>query len=72
MQQQFINLLWKAPSHTLSKKEICDALWPGKEDDNDTLYTLVRRLKPVIEQHTDLKIAADRCGRYILKIKDID
>jgi DNA-binding response OmpR family regulator len=72
MQQQFMNLLWEAPSHTLSKKEICDALWPGKEDANDTLYTLVRRLKPVIEQHTDLKITADRCGRYILKIKDID
>ena len=72
MQQQFMNLLWEAPSHTLSKKEICDALWPGKEDANDTLYTLVRRLKPVIEQHTDLKTTADRCGRYILKIKDID
>lgn len=72
LQLQLMTLLWKAPSHTLSKKEICEALWPGKEDANDTLYTLVRRLKPIIEQHTNLKITADRCGRYILKIKDID
>lgn len=71
MQQQFMSLLWEAPSHALSKKEICDALWPGKEDANDTLYTLVRRLKPIVEQHTNLKVTADRCGRYTLTIKDL-
>lgn len=37
------------------------------------LYTpFVQKLKPVTEQYTDLKTAADRYGRYILKIKDID
>ena len=37
------------------------------------LYTpIVRKLKPVTVQYAALKIAADRCGRYILKIKDID
>ena len=69
MQQQLMELLWQSPSHQLSKTEICDALWPKKEDANDTLYTLIRRLKPIIEQHSDLKIEVDRGKAYKLIIK---
>ena len=69
MQQQLMEMLWQSPSHQLSKAEICDALWPKKPDANETLYTLIRRLKPIIEQHSDLKIEVDRGKSYGLIIR---
>ena len=69
MQQQLMELFFHSPNHTLSKAEICDALWPKKEDASETLYTLIRRLKPIIEQHSDLKIEVDRGKSYGLTIK---
>jgi DNA-binding response OmpR family regulator len=69
MQQQLMEMFFRSPNHTLSKTEICDALWPKRDDASETLYTLIRRLKPIIEAHSDLKIEAD-CGKtYELKIK---
>ena len=69
MQSQLMELFFHSPSYSLTKTEICDALWPKKPDANDTLYTLIRRLKHVIEQHSDLKIESDRSKAYYLKIK---
>ena len=69
MQQQLMEMLWLSPSHQLSKAEICDALWPKKPDASETLYTLIRRLKPIIEEHSDLKIESDRGKSYSLKIR---
>lgn len=69
MQQQLMELFFHSPNHTLSKAEICDALWPKKEDASETLYTLIRRLKPIIEQHSDLKIEVDRGKSYGLTIR---
>ena len=69
MQQQLMEMLWQSPSHQLSKTEICNALWPKKEDANETLYTLIRRLKPIIEKHSDLKIESDRGKSYGLTIR---
>ena len=69
MQQQLMEMLWQSPTHQLSKAEICNALWPKKPDANETLYTLIRRLKPIIEEHSDLKIESDRGKSYGLKIK---
>ena len=69
MQQQLMEMFFRSDSHQLTKTEICDALWPKKPDANDTLYTLIRRLKPVIEQHSDLKIASDRGRAYELTFK---
>ena len=69
MQQQLMEILWQSPSHHLSKAEICDALWPKKPDASETLYTLIRRLKSVIEQHSDLKIESDRGRAYELTIR---
>ncbi len=69
MQHQLMEMFFHSPSHCLSKAEICDALWPKKPDANDTLYTLIRRLKPVIEQHSNLKIESDRSKAYRLTIK---
>ena len=69
MQHQLMEMFFQSPSHSLTKTEICNALWPKKPDANETLYTLIRRLKPVIEQHSDLKIESDRSKAYHLKIK---
>ena len=69
MQQQLMEMFFRSESHLLTKTEICDALWPKKEDASETLYTLIRRLKPIIEQHSDLKIEADRGKAYELKIR---
>ena len=69
MQQQLMEMLWQSPKHQLSKAEICDALWPKKPDASETLYTLIRRLKPIIEEHSDLKIESDRGKSYGLTIR---
>ena len=69
MQHQLMEMFFLSPSHTLTKTEICDALWPKKPDASETLYTLIRRLKPVVEQHSDLKIESDRSKSYCLKTK---
>ena len=69
MQQQLMEMLWQSPSHQLSKAEICDTLWPKKPDASETLYTLIRRLKPIIEEHSDLKIEVDRGKSYGLTIR---
>jgi hypothetical protein len=71
MQHQLMTMFFQSPSHSLSKAEICEALWPKKLDASDTLYTLIRRLKPVIEQHSDLKIESDRSKSYRLEIRQI-
>ncbi len=69
MQHQLMEMFFLSPSHSLTKTEICNALWPKKPDASETLYTLIRRLKPVIEQHSDLKIESDRSKAYRLKVK---
>ena len=69
MQHQLMEMFFQSPSHSLSKTEICEALWPKKPDASDTLYTLIRRLKPVIEQHSNLRIESDRSKAYRLTIK---
>jgi hypothetical protein len=69
MQYRLMEMFFQSPSHTLSKTEICNALWPKKPDASETLYTLIRRLKPVVEQHSNLKIESDRSKAYRLTIK---
>ena len=68
MQRQLMEMFFRADNHVLTKAEICDALWPKKDDASDTLYTLIRRLKPVVEQHSCLKIESDRGRAYELKV----
>ncbi len=70
MQHQLMEMFFHSPSHTLSKTEICNTLWPKKPDASETLYTLIRRLKPVVERHSDLRIESDRSKAYRLKMKE--
>ena len=69
MQHSLLEMFITTDSHTLSKQEICDQLWPKKPDASDTLYTLIKRIKPIIETHSTLKIESDRGKSYSLKIK---
>ena len=69
MQQQLMEMFFRSEAHQLTKTEICDAIWPKKLDASETLYTLIRRLKPVVEQHSNLKIESDRGRAYELTIK---
>ena len=69
MHQQLMEMFFRSSSHSLTKTEICDALWPKKPDASETLYTLIRRLKPIIEAHSDLRIEVDRGKAYELRIK---
>ena len=70
MQHKLMEMFFHSPSHSLTKTEICDALWPKKPDANETLYTLIRRLKIVVEHHSDLKIESDRSKAYRLTVKE--
>jgi len=67
MQQQLMEMFFSAPTHELTKQEICAALWPKKDNPNETLYTLIRRLKPVVEAH-GVRIEADRGRSYKMKV----
>ncbi len=69
MQEQLLRLFFDAPCHSLSKQEICDCLWPRKPDASDTLYTLVKRMKPILEAQGGLQISSDRGKGYILESK---
>ena len=69
MQHTLLEMIFQSDSHTLSKQEICQRLWPKKPDASDTLYTLIRRIKPVIEANSNLKIECDRNKSYSLKDK---
>lgn len=69
MQHTLLEMFMNSESHSLSKQDICDRLWPKKPDASDTLYTLIKRVKPIIEANSDLKIESDRGKSYSLEIK---
>ena len=69
MQHTLLEMFLKSDNHTLTKQEICNRLWPKKPDANDTLYTLIRRIKPIIEANSNLKIESDRGKSYSLEIR---
>ena len=69
MQHTLLEMFISSESHSLSKQEICDRLWPNKPDASDTLYTLIKRVKPIIEEHSNLKIESDRGKSYTLELR---
>lgn len=69
MQEQLMKMFFADAEHRLTKQAICDALWPKKPDASDTLYTLIKRLKPVIEEQGGLQISNERGKEYSLEVK---
>ena len=66
MQHSLLEMFMLSDNHTLSKHDICQRLWPKKPDASATLYTLIKRIKPVIETNSSLKIESDRGRSYTL------
>lgn len=69
MQEQLMRMFFLAPGHQLSKQQICDALWPRKPDASETLYTLIRRLKPIAGEQGNLEIVNERGKDYQLRVR---
>lgn len=70
MQFELMQMFFKADGHRLVKTDICNALWPGKDNANETLYTMIKRLKPVVEANSNLKIEVERGRAYKLRVDD--
>lgn len=69
MQHRLMRLFLARSSRRLSKQEICDALWPKKPDASETLYTLIRRTRSVIESRTSLTIVSERGGYRLTDVR---
>ena len=67
MQRQLMEMFVASDSHSLSKHEICNALWPKKDDASETLYALISRLKHELDKTSNYDIISDRGRAYILK-----
>lgn len=72
MQRSLMRMLMTGEDKRVSVDELCAALWPRKDNARETLYTLVRRLKPIVERDTNLRIVADKGGYYALAIRTGD
>lgn len=70
MQEQLMKMFMSSDNLTLSKQDICAALWPKKPDASDTLYTLIKRIKPIVEERFCMKIVSDRGKNYSLIDKE--
>ena len=68
MQHALLLMFFQNPRHQLTKQHICEALWPKKPDASDTLYTLIKRIKPVLETEGRLKVTSERGRDYRLEI----
>ena len=69
MQYTLMEMFYLSSSHLLFKSDICQSLWPGKDNADETLYTLIRCLKPIVEDNSNLRITTDRGRAYGLEIK---
>ncbi|MGM9694612.1 MAG: helix-turn-helix domain-containing protein [Alloprevotella sp.] len=69
MQEQLMDMFMKAPEHRLTKQEICDALWPHKDNAAETLYTTIRRLRNELHESSEWEIESERGKTYELKRK---
>ena len=67
MQRQLMEMFVASDSHSLSKHEICNTLWPKKDDASETLYALISRLKRELDKTSNYDIISDRGRAYILK-----
>ena len=67
MQRQLMEMFVASDSHSLSKHEICNALWPKKDDASETLYALISRLKRELDKTSNYDIISDRGRAYVLK-----
>lgn len=66
MQEQLLELFYASPSRTLSREDICAALWPKKDNPEDGLYTFISRMKSTLASQSSLRIVNRRGREYVL------
>lgn len=67
MQQQLMDMFLASPGRTLSKEEICSALWPKKDNPDDSFYTFISRMKSsMARQSSSFRIENKRGREYFL------
>ena len=67
MQQQLMDMFLASPGRTLSKEEICSALWPKKDNPDDSFYTFISRMKSSLSrQSSSFRIENKRGREYVL------
>lgn len=66
MQEQLMELFRQKPSQTLSREEICAALWPRKDNPEDSLYTFISRMKSALASQSSLRIVNCKGRKYRL------
>ena len=66
MQHRLMCMFFSNQLHQLSKQDICASLWPKKPNASETLYTLIRRIKPIVEDN-ELTIESERGMAYRLR-----
>ena len=67
MQRQLVQMLLDAPGRKVGKETLCEALWGGKSNAEESLYTLVRRTKAVLAE-ANAEIVCNRGDSYELRI----
>lgn len=67
MQRQLTQMLLDAPGNKVDKARLCEALWGGKSNAEESLYTLVRRTKSALAG-ADIEIVCNRGDSYELRI----
>ncbi|MBR3983075.1 MAG: helix-turn-helix domain-containing protein [Bacteroidaceae bacterium] len=67
MQQQLMDMFLASPGRTLSKEEICSALWPKKDNPDDSFYTFISRMKSSLSrQSSSFRIENKKGREYVL------
>lgn len=67
MQEQLMGMFLASPTRTLSKEEICSALWPKKDNPDDSFYTFISRMKSSLSrQSSSYRIENKRGREYVL------
>lgn len=66
MQERLMTLFCASPTHTLSREDICAALWPRKDNPEDGLYTFISRMKATLASQSSLRIVNRRGREYML------
>lgn len=67
MQYAFMRILITSECKKVQVNDICKKLWPAKDNSKETLYTLIRRLKHVVESSSNVRIITEKGGYYSLK-----
>ena len=67
MQRQFAQMRLEAPEMRVNKTTLCLALWGNKSNAEESLYTLVRRIKTALAE-ANIEIICNRGESYELRI----